>query len=191
MGMFCFLTLSLSGGAFGPMYSHETARTVGNQRVELGGGFRNAGLAIEVNYGVTEKLDLGLHWESLSMGLKTKYVFLSEDRKGFSVSATGGFGQSFGGIYYLLAGNVSYLTGIIEPHFTLRGVLVTGNGTRSNPQTGSSLNLSALFSNYSYLEPIIGSRFWITPDHLFLSTEAGLIIPIGMLIVSGNIGYHF
>lgn len=67
-------TTVLSGCAVGPLVSHETARTVGTTNHELMAGYGQAGYVIKWNYGLNENLDVGLHWESLSIGVRAKYA---------------------------------------------------------------------------------------------------------------------
>jgi hypothetical protein len=189
--------ISLSGCAFGPLYSHDTAQTVGSNRFEMVGGYGNAGMAAKATFGLMDNLDIGIHWESLSIGLKLKYAFINNHDSGLSVAGTAGIGDSFGGVYYTAAGSISYLTNEFEPYFMLRGVYVNYNSSNSSNSSvsvnGSSLNLPEYTYSYSYLEPVLGSRLWLTPGHFFLSAEVGgIVIGSGAFaIASGALGYRF
>lgn len=194
LALFTLIILNLSGCAFGPLYSHETAQTVGAHKVEMTGIYGNAGITGKATWGLLDNLDLGLHWETLSIGLMLKYAFINNHVKGMSASGTLGIGESFGGNYFSVAGSVSYLTEVFEPYFTLRGVYVYYNSANTHfTLNGSSLDLPKFTYSYSYLEPIVGTRVWITPNHFFLSAEVGTIVVNGggFVIASGGLGYRF
>ena len=93
-----FLIFILSGCAVGPLAIHETARTVGKSNHELVAGYGIAGYVFKWNIGLSENWDIGLHWESLSIGLRAKYAFLQNSEKGWSLATaagTGAFGYRF------------------------------------------------------------------------------------------------
>ena len=86
--------------AVGPLVFHETARAVGFTNHELIGGAGQAGLVFKWNYGLTENLDLGIQFESLSLGLRAKYAFIKSGENGFSLASSAGTGFSVGGSHY-------------------------------------------------------------------------------------------
>lgn len=92
-------TSLLSACAFGPLVTHETARTVGKGHHEVLGGYGNSGYVIKWNAGITDDIDIGLQLESLSLGIRGKYAFINNER-GFSVAAAAGIGSSIGGSHY-------------------------------------------------------------------------------------------
>ncbi|MBI2712537.1 MAG: hypothetical protein HYX41_06775 [Bdellovibrio sp.] len=189
-----FIGFGASGCAFGPIYSHETARTVGAGKGEFTGGFGNGGYLIKADVGLIENLDIGFHWESLSIGGKIKYAFLNNREAGLSLSGTLGAGTSFGGSYYAATATVSYLAGIWEPYLALRGTYVAySSSSGSLSLNGSSLNLPQFGYSYAYCEPILGTRVWLYQQHLYFSAELGVPITLlgGVFVGSAGLGYRF
>src|SRR4051794_11386575 len=101
MRLSLFLIFGLLGGcAVGPLVSHETARTVGKGHNELVAGYGIAGYALKWNLGLDDSLDVGIHWESLSLGARAKYAFINGREHGWSLASALGAGLSIGGKHY-------------------------------------------------------------------------------------------
>jgi hypothetical protein len=187
---------TLSGCAVGPLVSHETARTVGDSNHELIGGYGMAGYVVKWDYGLTKNLDLGLHWESLSIGLRAKYAFIN-NREGWSFATALGAGASVGGSHYY--GDIigSYLAGSWEPYGTLRLVHVKTDPLEFKDKDTGEIDFTVPSAEYDYGQFILGTRYWISA-HWLLSLEAsslfavssGLKIGSGVL-VGGSFGYRF
>jgi hypothetical protein len=189
---------TLSGCAVGPLANHETGRTVGISNHELMGGYNQGGYVLKWNYGLTENLDLGLHWESLSTGIRSKYAFVN-NQEGWSLASALGAGISLTGSHYYgdLVG--SYLIGSWEPYGTLRLVHVRNDSWDSNVDDDDSglLNFTIPSIQYNYGQIFLGTRYWITPHWLFsleassfFSMSSGLEFDNSVL-VGGSFGYRF
>lgn len=190
----CCLIL-LSGCAVGPLVSHETARTVGDANHELAGGYGMAGLAFKWNYGVTENLDIGFHYETLSMGVRAKYAFLNNSA-GWSLASALGAGASVGGSHYYADLMASYLVGSFEPYGTLRLVDVTLDPLEFQDTETGAVDFTIASYKYQYGQFIFGTRYWFN-QNWHLSAEASNLFSISLvsfgnaLLFSAAIGYRF
>jgi hypothetical protein len=194
--VFLFLSVFISGCAVGPLVSHETARSVGNSNHELIGGYGQAGYILKWNYGLTENLDLGLHWESLSIGVRAKYAFINNN-SGWSLASALGTGASIGGNHYY--GDVigSCLTGSWEPYGTVRVVRVKNDPFEFKDQDTGQVSFTIDKSEYDYGQFFLGTRYWFN-DHWLLSIEASSLFKIssgfevGKSVFAGaSFGYRF
>lgn len=194
--IFLLFSVFLSGCAIGPLVSHETARTVGNSNHELIGGYGQAGHILKWNYGLTENLDLGLHWESLSIGVRAKYAFIN-NKSGLSLASALGTGDSLGGSHYY--GDIigSYLTGSWEPYGTVRVVHVKNDPLEFKNKNTGQVSFTIDKSEYDYGQFILGTRYWFN-DHWLLSIEASSLFTISSGFKTGNsvlagasFGYRF
>ncbi len=186
----------LSGCAIGPLVSHETARTVGDNKSELVGGYGAAGLVFKWNYGLSENLDFGLHWESLSVGIRAKYAFLNQSA-GWSLAAALGTGSSIGGSHYYGDLMVSNVAGAWEPYGTLRIVHVNTDPVEFRDKDTGNVNFTVTTDDFEYGQLIFGTRYWFN-EHWLISLEASSLFAISDnfkiesgAIVSGAFGYRF
>jgi hypothetical protein len=190
------LLIAISGCAVGPLVSHETARTVGTRNSELLGGYGVAGYVAKWNFGLTDDLDVGLHWESLSVGVRAKYAFLNQSA-GLSVAGAVGTGVSIGGSHYYGDLIASYLVGHLEPYGTFRYVHVRSDPIElKNTETGE-VGFTFPSTNYQYGQIMLGTRYWITPNWI-LSLEVSNLVAFtsglrfgNSLLVGGGLGYRF
>lgn len=166
----------LAACAVGPLVSHETARTVGDNNHELVGGYGQAGYVFKWNYGITDKFDIGLHWESLSIGVRVKYMFLGGG-EGFSMAAAAGTGSSVGGSHYYGDLMSSWLIKRWEPYLTARFVHVKTDPVELRDKDTGHFNFTIPSVDYDYGQFIGGARFWMTP-HWLLSLEASTLFGI-------------
>ena len=187
----------MSGCAIGPLVSHETARTVGDSNHELIGGLGQAGLIFKWNYGFNENLDLGLHLESLSMGIRAKYAFINARESGWSLAAAFGTGGSSNGTHYY--GDIigSYLTGSWEPYSTIRIVHVKNNAFDAKDEKTGQVIFSFSKFEYDYGHFFLGTRYWFN-THWLISLEASTLftfLPGATIgnnsIVGAALGYRF
>lgn len=197
VNLLLFGTFALTGCALGPLVDHETARTVGVANHELIGGFGQAGFVFKWNYGLTENLDLGLHWESLSIGVKAKYAFINARDKGWSLAAALGTGSSVGGSHYYGDLMTSYLTGSWEPYGTLRLVHVKNDPLEFKDKDTGQVVFTIDRSEYEYGQVILGTRYWFNPHWLlsfegasFFSSSAGFSVGKNS-IIGAAFGYRF
>lgn len=194
--IFCFLFLLLSGCAVGPLVSHETARTVGKSKSEVIAGFGEGGYVFKWNYGVTENLDLGVHWESLSVGLRAKYAFINK-KEGWSLASALGAGSSVGGRHYYGDLIGSHLSGAWEPYGTLRLVHVKADPIELKDNQTGSVEFTIDKSEFDYAQFIVGTKYWFS-ENWVMSLEAssfgaltsGLVLSNGV-ILGGSLGYRF
>lgn len=190
-----FSSLFLSA-CVGPTVLHETARTVGQNHAEFDGGLGSTGYVFKLNYGVTENFDIGVHWESLNMGVRAKYAFINGKDHEMSLAGAAGIGTTFGGTAYYGDVIASYLNGSWEPYGAFRYVHVSVNRQDFIDHDTGHVDFTFPGLEYSYEEIMIGSRFWLNKHWLF-SLEAGSLIALGdlnignNLLVSGVFGYHF
>lgn len=187
---------TFSGCAVGPMVIHETARTVGNSNNELIAGYGKAGYVVKWNYGISEDLDLGIHWESLSIGARLKYAFVNKPQ-GFSFATAIGTGTSVGGSHYYGDVIASYMTGSFEPYGTARFVHVKNDPLEFKDTNTGDITFTVSSSEYDYSQYIVGTRYWFTPHWLF-SLEASSLSAVSSglqiqsdTLVSGAFGYRF
>jgi len=189
-------TTILAGCAVGPLVNHETARTVGKSNHELIGGYGQAGYAIKWNFGLTENLDLGLHWETLSIGLRLKYAFIN-NKQGWSLASALGTGSSIGGRHYY--GDIigSYMIESWEPYGALRIVHVKNDPVEFKDKDTGYVDFTVPSVNYNYGQFILGTRYWFT-SHWLLSLEASSLFAMttglkfgNIFLVSGAFGYRF
>lgn len=187
----------LSGCAIGPLVGHETGRTVGRGHHELAGGVGETGFMAKWNYGITEDLDLGLHWESLSLGVRGKYAFINNRQSGWSLAGALGVGSSFGGDHVYADLIASRLAGRWEPYGTIRVVRVKSDPVKfQEKDTGKEIFIVQV-EEFEYAQGMLGTRYWFT-DHWSLSVEAGSLASMtsGFRVgdnafASAGLGYRF
>ncbi len=194
--VFFFLLLEVVG-CVGPLVSHETARTVGEGNSELLGGYGSAGLVINYDYGVGKDFDIGVHYETLSFGIKAKYAFVNAREAGWSWALSGGLGTTYSGTYYNLDFIGSYLVNKWEPYGTFRFVHVRTDpvDVKDNSDTTSLFTISSV--QYDYGQLIFGTRYWFT-EHWLASLEISSLFSLGPgikpgsnVLAGGAFGYRF
>lgn len=169
-----FLLLS---ACVGPLVNHETARTVGDNNHELLGGGGQAGYIIKYNYGITENLDFGVHWESLSLGVRMKYAFINV-KEGFSLAAAAGTGASIGGQHYYADVVGSYrTTKKWEPYGMVRVVHVELDPVELRDQNTGGWSFTIPGTSFDYGQFTGGTRFWFNENWL-MSLEASSLFAI-------------
>lgn len=190
------LNILLSACAIGPLVSHESARTVGRTNNELVGGYGNSGYIFKWNFGLADNLDLGLHWESFSIGLRVKYAFLNQSQ-GWSWAGALGVGESFGGNHYY--GDIigSYKADAWEPYGTVRLVHVKNDPLEIEYENTGIVDLTIGLREYNYGQFMLGTRYWFGP-HWLLSLEASALRSFtsgvdfnDTIVVGAAFGYRF
>lgn len=164
----------------GPLILNETARSVGRGRHEISGGYGTAGLGLKWNAGVTDDLDVGFQWESLSMGLRAKYAFLNRGQRELSFAGALGAGLSFGGTHYYGDAIASYLAGDFEPYAAIRYVHVSVDPIEARGKDTSYFRIDG--PQFDYGQGILGFRYWVGHS-TFLSAEAS-----GLAALSSGLG---
>jgi hypothetical protein len=142
------------------LVQHETARSVGKGDHEIIAGYGQAGYVLKWNAGVTENVDFGIHWESLSFGIRGKYSIINGRSGGLSLAGAIGAGSSIGGSHHYGDVMVSYLSGFFESYATGRFVQVSTDPVEfRNAETGQTA-FTVSSAQYNYRQVIVGSRFW-------------------------------
>lgn len=182
-------------GCVGPLVMHETARTVGRTNHEFAGGLGSQGYVLKWNYGLTKDLDIGIHWESLSLGLRAKYSFKNQSH-GWSFAGAAGLGSSFGGQHSYADIIASYKNKKWEPYGAIRIVKVSIDPIEFNDENGDEW-FKTTRSDFLYNQLILGSRYWFE-NKFYLSAE---LSTVGSLtddvsfedgaLASANLGYIF
>lgn len=195
--IFLIFAALLATGCVGPMVVHETARTVGKNNSELIAGYGVAGVVAKYSYGLSDDLDLGVQWESLSLGLRLKYAFINNKEEGWSLAGAGGYGASIGGNHYYADLIGSYLTGPWEPYTTLRMVHVKLDPVEFKDKDTGGVNFTVDVGSYNYGQFMMGSRYWFNQNWL-LSVELSTLFVMtsgvkisDSLLVGGAFGYRF
>ena len=84
----CLLAVTLLGTAcVGPLMHHEPARSVGQGQDEIAAGYGSAGYIFKWTHGFTKDFDAGVHFESLSLGIRAKYAIVNNQTGGWSFDA--------------------------------------------------------------------------------------------------------
>lgn len=167
------LFLLLTSCAIGPLVSHETARSVGDSKHELVGGYGSGGVALKWNYGLSKNLDLGLQMESHSMGIRAKYAFINAS-EGLSLAAAVGTGLSIGGSHSYGDILASFRNGNWEPYTTLRMVHVRTDPVDFKDEDTGRFDFKVDSINYNYGQVMVGTRYWFN-SHWLLSVEGSTL----------------
>lgn len=189
--------LVLSGCAVGPLTSHETARTVGDGNHEIVAGFGQSGFVGKWSYGLKEDLDIGVHLEFFSIGLRAKYAFLNSSN-GFSLAGAAGIGDSLGGGHYYGELLTSYMFGTFEPFVTGRFVRVKTDPVEfGNDADNDEADFTINSYKFNYVQVLYGTRIWINPNWLvsvegatFAAKSSGLSLAKWNTF-SAALGYRF
>lgn len=189
--------LFLAGCAVGPLVSHETARTVGHTKHELVSGWGQPGVVLKWNYGISENWDFGVHIETLSVGIRTKYAFINNHSHGWSLATALGVGSSVGGSHSYADLILSYFVDSWEPYGALRIVDVKSDKKKFTDQDTGQITFEIDSAQFQYGQGILGTRYWVNPHWLFsleFSTLFGITSGFKadqQLIGSAGFGYRF
>ena len=182
-------------GCIPPMAGHETGRTLGESQSELIGGLGAFGHVIKYNYGVTDYLDLGIHWETFSLGLRAKYSFINTPISGWSLAGALGAGSVSHGRY--ITGDVigSYLSGDWEPYGFIRRSRVICNevAAKDSKKLLHDFLVACEKKHYDRVQFTLGSKYWFSAKW-FLSLETGRVFENSIApvsILSTSFGYKF
>jgi len=172
-------------GCFGPLMSHESARTVGNQKT----GFRviasNAGYGFKLDHGFGENLDLGYSLETYSTGISAKYAFVNKDR-GSSFASKIGYGSTFGGHYYMGSLLGSYRGSNWEPFANIQYTKVTiDQQDVKDANTGDVFATTPKF-DFNYTQAFVGMKYWFNP-RFALSLEVSDFVDSHFVDLKSNI----
>ena len=185
------------GCALGPLAMHETARSVGKAKNEFDYAFGSMGHMISWNVGASDDLDVGIHLESLSIGIRAKYAFINARENGWSLAAAAGVGSSFGGGHYYGDVISSYLSEFWEPYGALRLTHAHNDPIYIKDRDNSRSTYTFSAGDYDYGAVILGSRFWLS-ERWMASIEASSLFSAASNVTFGSnvlasaaFGYRF
>jgi hypothetical protein len=177
------------GCAVSPFYAHETARTVGKGKNEFTAGYGRSIYAFNWATGVTDRLDLGIHWESYGLGLRAKYALIPNPEKGFALALATGAGLSVGGhhLYVDLMGSeyFSKTKIALEPYGAVRVIMALNDPAEFRTTNDGKTPFLIPKTEYLYSQFIIGNRFWLSESWI-LSVEASKLLSITQNVSVGN-----
>jgi hypothetical protein len=151
-------SLVLACSCLAPLSNSFTGRSLGQGKVGLEGGAIAAGSALPVfkfSYGVTRDLDLGLQYDSFSIGLFGKYSIINNQESGFSLAGVAGGGVAVGGGYGFVGTAFSIKLGAFEPYAVGRYNFV------SYGESSSSSGLSWEAGQHGYFQFTLGNVLWL------------------------------
>ena len=160
-----------------------------------------AGYLLKANYGVFEDFDIGIHYESLNIGVRAKYGWINSQVEGWSLSTAIGAGRSSFSTHYYGDLMLGYLKKPWEPYGTLRIVRVKTDPVEFESESHDSNNYFAFNRvesfEFTYGQIIFGSRYWTQPKW-FLSGEISTLLVFDSsvqvstgYILSGAMGHRF
>ena len=154
----CLASLVLTCSCLAPLSSNFTGRSLGQGKVGLEGGAIAAGSALPVlklSIGLSRNFDLGLQYDSFSLGLFGKYSFINNQESGFSLAGVAGGGATGGGAYGFAGPAFSVKLGAFEPYAVGRYNFV------SFGESSSSSRLSWEAGQHSYFQFTFGGLLWL------------------------------
>lgn len=172
-------TVSFTACVIGPLATFETAQTVGEKKAEFIGGGGTPGTIFKATIGLTDRIDIGFQWESLSIGYRAKYR-ISPDLDGLIFAGAVGLGSNFGGSYqyFDLLSSKKFQT--FEPYANLR--LVRGKTDPvefKNRDTGTT-TWTVQSAEFNYGQFFLGSRVWLN-EKWFGAIEISDLFPINSI----------
>lgn len=174
------LSLLFSACAFGPFTTHETARTLGKGNHEFAGGYGQTSYVLKWNTGITDRIDFGVHWEALSIGIRGKFGIIQGGQDQFSLAAALGVGSSIGGSHQYADLLASYLKNKWEPYGVFRYVKIKVDPVDIlDKETGKTIFTleDVNLDHYDYGLATLGVKYLIN-DNWSFSAEATKIIPV-------------
>lgn len=172
--IFCVVLLALTSAcSVAPLSNLYTARSIGKGVWSFSGGFLSnasggpgSGVpAFKIDYGLYDKLDVGMHYELVNTGFVAKYSFIN-GKDGWSWAGVLSAGSADGGGYWYMGTVASYKFAFFEPYASVRfnrvtrgttNFSVTSIGTWTTPST-----------TFDYLYFTLGTGMWPTEKFGFL-----------------------
>ena len=147
-------------GCLAPLSSSFTGRSAGGGKVELDGGMVSVGgliPAFKCAAGLSSKFDLGVQFESASIGGFAKCSIVNNQEHGFSLAGVAGGGAVASGSYFYAGPALSYLAKSFEPYFVVRYNVV-------HYGEPSDLFGDILWEagTYTYVQFTLGTIIWAT-----------------------------
>lgn len=169
-----FSFLFLANCALGPLVVHEPARTVGDGKHQWTFGYGLPGLVVKWNMGLTENLDLGIQYESISFGARIKYAFINNKEAGWSLATAAGVGSSIGGTHSYVDLMGSFLSDNWEPYGAFRIVKVSTDPLEFQDTETGATEFTVTVPDFMYSQITLGSRYWLSKSWA-MSLEASTL----------------
>ncbi len=176
---------ALTGCVTGPFASYETARTVGQGSDEIIGGFGTSGYSFKWNHGLTNRFDIGVQLEQLSVGLRGKYALIQASQ-GFAFTAALGLGASGYGSHYYGDLLLSDLIGQFEPYSTLRLTHVNVDKLQFRDKNNGTVIARIDAGQFDYGQVIVGTRYWIN-SNWSLAGELSVLLALGAVHIDDTV----
>lgn len=185
-GILGLLPVVLAAGCVAPLSHNLTGRSLGGGTFGIDAGALvgpGEGVlpALKVAVGLSESADLGLQFDTFSLGFFGRKSFINNRETGPSLAGVIGLGMAAGG-YYGYAGPVfSYKTGGFEPYLGARLNLV------SYEDSDSSSSISWDAGDFAYPQATLGFSFWFS-RRVALNAEASALIGDTGVLDAGIVG---
>jgi hypothetical protein len=154
----CVASLILASSCLAPLSNNFTGRSLGQGKVGLEGGAVTAGSVLPVfklSVGLSRDFDLGLQYDSFSIGLFGKYSFMNNQESGFSLAGVAGGGATVGGGYAFAGPALSFKLGAFEPYAVGRYNFV------SYKESDSAVGMSWEAGQHTYFQFTFGGVLWL------------------------------
>jgi hypothetical protein len=185
-GIWGLLPVVLAAGCVAPLSHNLTGRSLGGGTFgidagALAGPGEGALPALKVAVGLSESADLGLQFDTFSLGFFGRKSFINNRETGPSLAGVIGLGMAAGG-YYGYAGPVlSFKTGGFEPYLGARLNFVTYD------ESDSSSSISWEGGDFTYPQATLGFCFWFS-RRVALNAEASALIGETGVLDAGMVG---
>jgi hypothetical protein len=152
----------LASGCLAPLSNNFTARSLGTGKIGLDGGVLSVGgdigaiPAFKIAVGLASDFDLGIQYDSASIGVFGKYSFINNKEQGFSLAAVLGAGAVGDGFYAYGGPVLSYKGKSFEPYFAGRF-----NYVHYGESEDAFDDFQWEAGTYTYLQFTLGSIFWL------------------------------
>lgn len=176
----------LTVGCVAPLSHNLTGRSLGSGTFGLDAGAvvgpgEGALPALKVAVGISESTDLGVQFDTFSLGFFGRKSFINSPVEGPSLAAVTGLGIAAGGWYGYAGPVFSYKTCRFEPYFSPRVNFV------SYEESDSSSSISWEGGDFVYPQVTLGFSFWLSRK-VALSAEASALIGKAGVLDAGIVG---
>lgn len=185
-GIWVMMAAILATGCVAPLSHNLTGRSLGGGTfgIDAGGvvGPGEGALpALKVAVGLSESADLGVQFDTFSLGFFGRKSFINNSETGASLAGVAGLGIAAGGWYGYAGPVFSYKTCRFEPYFSTRVNFVTYE------DSDSSSSISWEGGDFVYPQMTLGFSFWLSRKAA-LSVEASALIGEAGVLDAGIVG---
>lgn len=194
------LLIFLNACALGPIINQDVGRSLGksNSRIRVSGYPQAESpnlTSIQMDTGLSDNWDIGFQYEITSMGLRLFYSIIN-NKEGFALSSSLGYGWVFSGNYSNLGLNMSYKAGAMEYFTGYRHTQVSLDATELTSSNTGDVFLNIPSADYDYGVASLGFKYWFT-DRFNLALEAADFTSLSIgefnskTLVNIGLGYDF